>query len=265
MATKEFMDDMVSLATQNSVDPTASQVREQALTLIQAWATAFDGNLPIFGEYYQTLLRKGINFPAPEDGAAPIFTPKPSGDSKTEAPVVDKEAAFAKLDKDLLAVAEKIKLCRDILPDSKGISEDEVLAEVIGFLEACKPRMVTLVEAGMGGELSEQLLGKCLIVNDALLHTLEAEVKGTAVPQDELYKVLPEAGQPKGDSSEAKEVDLMAPAPVSNPFDMAPPTADGVAADMDRILGSDRANRPPVQNRQTMQPAAQSSEPDFLS
>jgi hypothetical protein len=61
------------------------------------------------------------------------------------------------------------------LPQSPGIQHDEILAEVIGFLEACQERMFDLIEAGTQGLLSEDIFELCLRVNDAVLRTLEAE------------------------------------------------------------------------------------------
>jgi hypothetical protein len=40
-------------------------------------------------------------------------------------------------------VLERVRLCREMLPNSPGVKQDEALAEVVGFLEACKPRMVS--------------------------------------------------------------------------------------------------------------------------
>lgn len=51
-----------------------------------------------------------------------------------------------------------------MLPQSSGIDKDEALSEVVGFLEACRPRMVDLVEAGIGGSLGEDTFNKCLQV-----------------------------------------------------------------------------------------------------
>jgi hypothetical protein len=61
-------------------------------------------------------------------------------------------------------VGEKVKLCREMLPQSAGVDHDETLAEVVGFLEACQPRMVDLVEAGLQGLLGEDLLSLALKV-----------------------------------------------------------------------------------------------------
>lgn len=66
-------------------------------------------------------------------------------------------------------------MCRDMIAISPGIDQDEALAEVIGYLEACRDRMVDLIDAGTNGLLSESLFWLCLKVNDAIINTLEAE------------------------------------------------------------------------------------------
>lgn len=69
-----------------------------------------------------------------------------------------------KLDADLDVVVEKIKLCREMLRESPGIEHDDALADVIGYLEACKDRMTELIEAGAHGLLGEDMLSKVKIV-----------------------------------------------------------------------------------------------------
>ena len=64
----------------------------------------------------------------------------------------------------LQMVKDKITLCRQMLPESAGVDKDDALSEVVGFLEACRPRMVDLVEAGMGGALGEDIFASCLQV-----------------------------------------------------------------------------------------------------
>ncbi|CAM9926777.1 unnamed protein product, partial [Choristocarpus tenellus] len=66
-------------------------------------------------------------------------------------------------------------LCGQMLQGPRGMDNDEALEDLVGFLEACRPRMVDLVEAGMAGGLGEGLFEKCLKINDALLRTLEAQ------------------------------------------------------------------------------------------
>ena len=78
-----------------------------------------------------------------------------------------------------------------MLAHSPGIAQDPALAEVIGFLEACKPRMVDVIEAGMMSLLNEELLELALKVNDDLLRTLEAEKTGKALSAEEDDQKMP--------------------------------------------------------------------------
>eukprot|EP01032_Pedospumella_encystans_P036022 gene36022-40737_t len=48
------------------------------------------------------------------------------------------EDSAQRLQNDLNAVMEKVYLCREIMLVSPGIHEDETLAGVVGFLEACR-------------------------------------------------------------------------------------------------------------------------------
>jgi hypothetical protein len=90
-------------------------------------------------------------------------------------PTTNNEDEFLKLQLDLAVVMEKVRLCREILQISPGIHQDEALADVIGFLEAVRDRMVDIIEAGTQGLLGEDLFALALKVNDAVLRTLEAE------------------------------------------------------------------------------------------
>jgi hypothetical protein len=78
---------------------------------------------------------------------------------------------------DLDTLTEKINLCDSMLRPGGGdpapsVQTDETLLSVIGFLEACAPRMVELVEAAAQGALQETALMKCLQVNDRLTKLL---------------------------------------------------------------------------------------------
>ena len=70
---------------------------------------------------------------------------------------------------------EKNDLCVEMLQFSPGIEEDELLSDVVGFLEACRDRLSDVILAGTQGLLSEELFEKVLKVNDAVIKTLEAE------------------------------------------------------------------------------------------
>jgi hypothetical protein len=55
-----------------------------------------------------------------------------------------------------------------------SLKNNDTMLTVIGFLEACAPRMVELVEVGaQQGALSESVLMECLQVNDTLQKLLE--------------------------------------------------------------------------------------------
>jgi hypothetical protein len=83
---------------------------------------------------------------------------------------------------DLNVVTGKMDVCDSMLrpstyvTTSSDINNDypttipkyDSLMGIIGYLEACAPRMVELVEAAAQGFLSEPVLIKCLEVNDRL-------------------------------------------------------------------------------------------------
>jgi hypothetical protein len=86
-----------------------------------------------------------------------------SGGSYTQAFIDDKITA------DLEMVENKIAQCENLM-----IGNDlEMLLATVGFLEACAPRMIELVEAAAQGALSEHVLVRCLEVNDRLQKLLD--------------------------------------------------------------------------------------------
>lgn len=105
---------------------------------------------------------------------APPPTVTPNGGKQTDIPEQE-EDEFIRLQQDLSVVMEKVRLCREILQVSPGIKEDDALADIIGFLEACRDRLIDVIEAGTQGLLGEDLFALCLKVNDSVLRTLEAE------------------------------------------------------------------------------------------
>ena len=50
---------------------------------------------------------------------------------------MEEEGELQLLSRHLSVVAEKVRLCRELLLESPGIEQDELLSSVIGFLEAC--------------------------------------------------------------------------------------------------------------------------------
>ena len=70
---------------------------------------------------------------------------------------------------DLATLSDQIKLCQSMLAQAgSSIDGDEALLTVIGFLEACVPRMVELIEAAAQGALKPETFEECLVVNDKL-------------------------------------------------------------------------------------------------
>jgi hypothetical protein len=87
-------------------------------------------------------------------------------------PTVDR-----KIQTDLGSLVEKMDLCDKMLRPGGGdpapsVVKDEVLMQVIGFLEACAPRMLELVDAAAQGAVGEETLMTCLEVNDRLIKQL---------------------------------------------------------------------------------------------
>lgn len=95
--------------------------------------------------------------------------------SSIQSAISSQSNQSSKLQQDLKVVLEKVRLCREMLPESPGIYQDEILAEVIGFLEACQDRLSDLIEAGSTGVLNENDMELCLKVYESVMKTLEAE------------------------------------------------------------------------------------------
>jgi hypothetical protein len=112
-------------------------------------------------------------------------------DSASAQGVHDNEAIANAVDRkvlgDLDILLEKMNRCQELLtvhgnettntltsPSSMiTIPKTNELFDIVGFLEACAPRMVELVEAAaQGGVLSDVVLMKALEVNDRLINTL---------------------------------------------------------------------------------------------
>lgn len=79
----------------------------------------------------------------------------------------------AKISADLDVLKEKMELCEKMLHPGDGspapsLKNNETMLTVVGFMEACAPRMVELVEAGAQGALSEAVLMDALDANDSL-------------------------------------------------------------------------------------------------
>lgn len=205
---KSAMDDMVKVAQGSR----GIKNSEEALRLIATWARVYEhrkSSFPLFFDTFMHMKARGITFPKEDESAVMSYEGYERPASRREsrdapssaaasvagsveshgAPVHHGAAAaaaapaatdpvedeFLKLQLDLSVVMEKVNLCREILQVSPGIQHDEALADVIGFLEACRDRMVDVIEAGTQGLLGEDLFAVALKVNDAVLRTLDAE------------------------------------------------------------------------------------------
>jgi hypothetical protein len=97
--------------------------------------------------------------------------------------------ADTKILHDLETLKEKMELCQAMLNPGAGdpspsLKTSEAMLAVVGFLEACAPRMVELVEAAAQGALSEDIFAQCLDVNDRLQKQL-ADVETQAMTETE--------------------------------------------------------------------------------
>mmetsp|Transcript_881 Transcript_881/g.1805 ORF Transcript_881/g.1805 Transcript_881/m.1805 type:complete len:213 (-) Transcript_881:10-648(-) len=139
--------------------------------------------------------------------------------SQSNAASVDPDV---KVQSDLSALSEQISLVRSMLKLAgplSSIKEDEALLAVIGFLEACAPRMVELIEAAAGGSLGEKTFEECLVVNDrltAILADVEKDPGERSVNRDGAVDVAEEGmrklsvddGTPVPPAAVRKTVDL---------------------------------------------------------
>lgn len=101
-------------------------------------------------------------------------TTMPTANTSSDGGGGANESPDAKITKDLASLEEKIDLCQTMLSTESSIESNEALLVVIGFLEACQPRISELIEvAATQGVLGEAILEKCLVVNDRLTTTLE--------------------------------------------------------------------------------------------
>lgn len=99
---------------------------------------------------------------------------------------INTSGADAKILGDLATLTEKMDLCHAMLnpgaADPKLSMQSEAMMAVVGFLEACAPRMVELVQAAASGALSEEVFAECLSVNDRLQKLL-ADVDTAALTE----------------------------------------------------------------------------------
>jgi hypothetical protein len=105
---------------------------------------------------------------------------------ETELAATSGQNADSKIRKDLGTLKEKMDLCDGMLnpgADAPSFSTaDSTMLAVVGFLEACAPRMVELVEVAAMGAVSEEVLMECLQMNDQLQKQL-ADIQQAALTE----------------------------------------------------------------------------------
>lgn len=109
-----------------------------------------------------------------------------------------------KITADLNTVNEKMDLLDSMIKPGGAespvacVQTSEALLTVIGFLEACAPRMIELVEAAAQGALSGSVLEQCLSVNDRLLKQLK-EIDSIVLSEKEAATAVASAAPPVDD------------------------------------------------------------------
>lgn len=75
IASREFIDNLVSLLKSYAVPATPEEVKNKILELIQTWATAAEGRhtLTYINETYKTLQREQFTFPPKVEVASSMF------------------------------------------------------------------------------------------------------------------------------------------------------------------------------------------------
>lgn len=269
--TQSFMDELVAVGRGRS----GAHNQEEALRIVQQWGRAFEqkrSTFPIFFETFMSLKAKNVRFPPEEAGITPGFETKRTVPAPAPAPAsagrsredhsvpATQSKDSSKLERDLTTVYEKVRLCQEMLLESPGIEEDEALSEVVGFLEACRDRMIDIIEAGSMGLLSEDLFAMVLKVNDSILRTLEAERTGQKIEIEEIgtSQSAPSSSSAAAASSSSQSVDLLdvfggssaAPLPAPSPAPPArPKAATTMLAEDDDEFGALTMKKPNVSGK----------------
>ena len=111
---------------------------------------------------------------------------------------------------DLATLTDQIKLCQSMLAQAgSSIDGDEALLTVIGFLEACVPRMVELIEAAAQGALKPETFEECLVVNDKLT-TILSDVDKDPKDRQPIVEVAAAASAATTDATkdDSDEIDI---------------------------------------------------------
>lgn len=128
--------------------------------------------------------------------------------SSSSSPTSKVSPADTKISNDLNVLSQKMDLCESLLvrlgnSNDMDVDSKQQLFDAVGFLDACGPRMVELVEVAAQGALSEQVLMQALEVNDRLTkllsdydHSNAALSSFNEVPVDAGAASMPPAAAP---------------------------------------------------------------------
>jgi hypothetical protein len=181
----------------------------------------------------------------------------------------------AKITADLDMLMEKMDLCESLMlrPNSDSpapsVKNDEACQSVIGFLEACAPRMIELVEAAAVGAVTESVLMKALDVNDRLMKQL-ADIDTLAMTETPASTTAASAAGSSTDAAQDHLDDLLLSNDHGDVFDnpKKPPAATkstGEDDDDDNDPFGDNVLQEPTSASGASAPASTKSEEDFDS
>lgn len=229
VCTKDFIQELVKLIGPKNDPPTV--VQEKVLSLIQAWADAFQNVPEMSGvvSVYKDLKAKGIEFPATDlDALAPIHTPKRS---VSELPVTMEPQIQtspnrqicsptggmspeqrAKLQSELDVVQSNMNVLGEMLsemtPGKENVDELELLQELNIACHAMQERLMELISRLPNDELTAELLRINDDMNNLFLRysrwEKNREAKGHS-PSTILAKTLPPMAQTGKPTLEASD------------------------------------------------------------
>lgn len=153
------------------------EVQSKSLLLIRQWGEQYkDSENKNFHDTLSMLQRQGIQFPefGDEDVKASAQVENKLSDSCSRDPsdtrhgefrqeLTKRERQIAKLQADLANVMEKMTTVNELLENADP-KDDEQLENLYEFLRQCRPRMNALIEGGLQGRISEEMLEECLNV-----------------------------------------------------------------------------------------------------
>ncbi|XP_044758003.1 TOM1-like protein 2 [Coccinella septempunctata] len=227
VCTKDFIQELVKLIGPKNDPPTV--VQEKVLSLIQAWADAFQNVPEMSGvvSTYKDLKAKGIEFPATDlDALAPIHTPKrsvneqpvtlePQTQTSPTRQVASPTGGLspeqrAKLQSELDVVQSNMNVLGEMLsemtPGKENVDELELLQELNIACHSMQERLMELISRLPNDELTAELLRINDDMNNLFLRYSRWEknrdAKGQS-PSAIISKAFPPMGKPTLEASDS--------------------------------------------------------------